>query len=119
MPHGGTPVQVGSHDYHLELVNDPTEGRMMAYVLDDHAEKPESVPPTTFDLIARIGGAEQRVTFTSMTNAAGTNVTSFVAAAEWLKTATNFEGTIPKITLGNETFENINFSYPRGKRHAH
>jgi hypothetical protein len=119
MPHGGTPVQVGPHDYHLELVNDPTEGRMTAFVLDDHGEKPEMVAPTTFELVARINGAENRLTFRPMTNAAGTNVSAFTAIAEWLKSATNFEGVIPRITLGNETFENITFSYPQGKKHSH
>src|SRR5688572_3567783 len=54
-PHGGTPVQVGGHDFHLELVNDTHAGKMLAYVYDDHLEHAESVPPATFDLVAKIG----------------------------------------------------------------
>src|SRR5688500_7082232 len=42
-PHGGTPVQVGDHGFHLELVPDPVEGKLLAYVLDAHAEGGVSV----------------------------------------------------------------------------
>lgn len=119
MPDGGTPVQVGPHDYHLELVNDPSEGRMTAFVLDEHSEKPKTVSPTTFELIARMVGAEHRLTFNPLTNASATSISAFSAQADWLKTATNFEGTIPKISLSGESFENITFTYPKGKKHSH
>src|SRR5688572_8391618 len=33
-PHGGTPVEVGDHGFHLELVPDAVDGKMLAYVLD-------------------------------------------------------------------------------------
>ncbi|MGV3773622.1 MAG: hypothetical protein ACO1QB_12020 [Verrucomicrobiales bacterium] len=119
LPHGGAPVQIGPHDYHLELVNDPTEGKMTAYVLDDHAEKPKNVSPTTFEMLARFGGTEQRLTFQPLTNATSANISAFAASADWLKTATNFDGEIPTITLGGETFQNIKFSYPKGVKHSH
>jgi hypothetical protein len=119
--HGGTPVKVGEHDFHLELVNDPQAGKMLAYVFDDHMEHAENVPPTTFDLIAKMSGQEQRVTFNpgEGPTPATTNVSVFSATADWLKTATNFEGVIPTITLGKETFTNVTFSYPKGSRHSH
>ena len=119
-PHGGTPVQVGGHDFHLELVNDTHAGKMLAYVFDDHLEHAESVPPTTFELIAKIGAMEHRATFNpgDGSRPALAEVNVFHATADWLKTATNFDGVIPTITLKNETFTNVTFSYPKGSSHT-
>ena len=63
LPHGGTPVRVGSHSYHLELVRDPDKGRLHAYVLDGHAEKYVNVREKSFDMVATVAGTEQRMTF--------------------------------------------------------
>src|SRR5688572_28783786 len=86
-PHGGTPVQVGGHDFHLELVNDAGAGKMLAYVFDAHLEHAESVPPTTFELTAKVGGTEQRAIFNpgDGSRPALTEVNVFHATADWLK----------------------------------
>lgn len=121
-PHGGTPVQLGDHGFHLELVIDPIDGKLLAYVLDGHVEKAVEVPATTFELIAKTGGQEHRLTFNAATNApnATAGKTSvFSAPAAALAKVTSFEGVIPKITLDGKTFENVTFSYPKGTRHAH
>ena len=115
-------MQVGDHGFHLELVSDPIDGKMHAYVLDDHMEKYVKVPLTTFELIAKTGGEEQRLTFTSVTNppsGSATNTSHFSASAASFANLTNFEGVIPKITLDGKTFENVTFSYPKGSRHSH
>src|SRR5215203_2036407 len=86
LPHGGTPVVVGSHGYHLELVRDAEKGRLQAYVLDGHAEKYVDVPEKSFDLLATVGGKEQKLTFNRVaapgkTQAADSSV--FEGTAEW------------------------------------
>ena len=121
-PHGGTPVQVGDHGFHLELVSDPIDGKMLTYVLDGHMEEYVKVPLTTFELVAKGGGQEQRLTFRPVTNApsgSATNTSLFSALAPGVAGLTNFDGTIPKITLDGKTFENVTFSYPKGSRHSH
>ena len=113
---------VGDHGYHLELVHDSTEGKMLAYVLDDHLEKYVKVPLASFELIAKAGGEQHHLSFNSVTNAphgTSTNTSLFSASGSWLNSATRFEGSIPKITLDGETFENITFSFPKGTRHEH
>jgi hypothetical protein len=55
-PHGGTPVLVAEHTYHLELVRDVAAGSMQAYVLDDELEKYVAVPETNFTLHATFAG---------------------------------------------------------------
>jgi hypothetical protein len=121
-PHGGTPVQVGDHGFHLELVPDPVDGEMLAYVLDAHMEKEVRVSGGAFELIAKAGTQEHRLSFTPSTNApnATADKTSvFSATATNLNSLTNFEGVIPKITLDGKTFENVKFSYPKGSAHSH
>ena len=121
-PHGGTPVQVGDHGFHLELVPDAVDGKMLAYVLDAHLEKEVGVSGGAFELIAKAGTQEHRLTFNPVTNApnATADKTSvFSATATNLNSLTNFEAVIPKITLDGKTFENVTFSYPKGTRHAH
>src|SRR5688572_27181894 len=104
-PHGGTPVQVGDHAFHLELVPDAVDGKMLAYVLDAHMEKQVSVSGGAFELIAKVVGAgaqEQRLSFSPVTNAPNATVDKtsvFSAAVPNVNTLTNFEGVIPKITL--------------------
>lgn len=95
-PHGGTPVVIGGDKFHLELVHDATVGKMQAYVLDGHLESYVQVPETSFVLVAKVG--EQ---------------------ADWLKTAKEFAGSIPTITLNGATFTKISFPFPKGTKHVH
>jgi hypothetical protein len=121
LPHGGTPVIVGSHGYHLELVRDAEKGRLQAYVLDGHAEKYVDVPEKSFDMVATVGGKEQRLTFNRVaapgkTLAADSNV--FEGTAAWVKSATNFNAVIPTITLKGKTFKDVKVTFPKGSIHS-
>lgn len=122
-PHGGTPVVVAEHKYNLELVRDGAAGLMQAYVLDDGFHDFVRVPETNFTVLANIEGRTERAEFMRVTNAMSPNPGDpsfqFAAQAEWLKTATNFEGMIPTITLKGGTFTNITFPFPKGTRHEH
>src|SRR5215207_7348381 len=121
LPHGGTPVIVGSHGYHLELVRDAEKGRLQAYVLDGHAEKYVDVQESSFDLVATIGAKEERVTL-QRTPAAGKPLSQssslFEGTADWVKTATNFNAVIPTITLKGKTFKDVKVSFPKGSIHS-
>jgi hypothetical protein len=120
LPHGGTPVVVGSHGYHLELVRDAEKGRLQAYVLDGHAEKYVDVPESSFDLVATIGAKQEKLTL-QRTPVAGKPLSQassvFEGTAECVKTATNFNAVIPTITLKGKTFKDVKVSFPKGSIH--
>ena len=122
-PHGGTPVVVEAHKYNLELVRDGDTGLMQAYVLDEDYHDFIRVPETNFALIANLAGRTERVQFLRATNAMSPTPADpsflFEARAEWLKTATNFDGSIPSITIKGQTFTNITFPFPKGTQHIH
>jgi hypothetical protein len=120
LPHGGTPVVVGSHGYHLELVRDAEKGRLQAYVLDGHAEKYVDVPESSFDLVATIGTKEERLTLrrTPVAGKPASPASSlFEGTADWVKTATNFNAVIPNITLKGRTFRDVKVAFPKGSIH--
>jgi hypothetical protein len=122
-PHGGTPVVVAEHKYHLELVRDATNGLMQAYVLDDHLHDFIRVAETNFTLVANLGGQTEHLEFQRTTNAMSPSPSDpsflFEARADWVKNATSFEGLIPSITLKGQTFTNITFPFPKGTQHTH
>ena len=121
-PHGGTPVAVGHHKYNLELVRDGQAGTLQAYVLDAHFEKFVAVPETNFTLLAKVDGREERAEFRQLPATPPSSDGSsylFATRGEWIKTATNFEGLIPTITLKGRTYTNIAFPFPKGSVEEH
>ncbi|MHB1306267.1 MAG: hypothetical protein ACYDC1_07465 [Limisphaerales bacterium] len=122
-PHGGTPVVVADDQFHLELVHDPTAGRMQAYVLDGHLEGYVQVSETSFGMVAKAAGKDELLTFRRAPESTSGNVPEksslFEAQAEWLKSAREFEGHIPALTLNGARFTNISFSFPKGSKHVH
>ena len=120
LPHGGTPVVVGLHGYHLELVRDAEKGRLQAYLLDGHAEKYVDVPESSFEMVATIGAKQEKLTL-QRTPAAGKPLSQassvLEGTAEWVKTATNFNAVIPTITLKGKTFKDVKVSFPKGSIH--
>lgn len=121
-PHGGTPVMIAEEKFHLELVPDPSSGKMQAYVLDGHLEGYVPVPETNFVLEAKSSGATRQLEFLRVPEVQSSNIaaksTLFEAKAEWLNTVKEFEGSIPTITLNGSTFTNISFPFPKGTKHV-
>ncbi|MBE0544485.1 MAG: hypothetical protein IH623_24360 [Verrucomicrobia bacterium] len=122
-PHGGTPVVIADDKFHLELLLDATAGKMQAYVLDGHLEGYIQVPETSFVLVAKVGEQTEQLNFQRAPAPGSTTVPEksslFEAQADWLKTAKEFAGGIPSVTLNGATFTNISFSFPKGSKHVH
>ena len=115
-------MAVGKHKYNLEFVRDGDAGSMQAYLMDAHFEKFVAVPETNFTLMAKVDGREERADFRQMpATPPSSDGSSYVFATrgEWIKTATNFEGLIPTITLKGRTYTNIVFRFPEGLVEEH
>jgi hypothetical protein len=122
-PHGGTPVMIGNGNFHLEIVADPTVGKIQAYVLDGHLERYVQVPETRFVLEARTDGATHQIEFLRAPDLQSGSIVAksalFEGKAEWLDTVRAFDGRITQITLNGNTFTNILFPFPEGTKHVH
>jgi hypothetical protein len=119
LPHGGTPVLIAEDQFHLELVLDAPAARIQAYVLDGHLEGYVPVTETNFALNARLGDRAGHLAFRRVPGQNPPASSLFEAQADWLKTAREFEATLPSITLAGKTFTNISFSFPKGSKHVH
>jgi len=117
-PHGGTPVAIGDDEYHIEFVLDPAAGTLSAYLLDDEMEDFVRSDMPSFEVVAKVGGAERTLVFKPVANSAtGETVGDtalFAAQADWLKTAKEFDAVIKSVTLDGTVFTGIDFNFPKG-----
>jgi hypothetical protein len=115
-PHGGTPVALGEN-YHIEFVLDTESGTLSAYILDDEMEGFVRSNMPSFEVTAKMGGAEQTLVFKPVANpATGETVGDtalFTAQAGWLKTTKTFDAVIKSVTLDGTTFTNVAFNFPK------
>lgn len=117
-PHGGTLVEIGEHQYNLELVRDAATGTLSGYVLDAHAENFVRLPLQAITLTATVGGTANTLVLQAVANpATGESVgdtSQFVAQADWLKTVASFDISITEISIRGTKFEKIAFNFPKG-----
>lgn len=117
-PHGGTPVELGAEEYHLELVLDADAGKLQAFVLDGEMEKFIRIPAESIEFgIKRDGPGETLVLNAVASNATGEKVgdtSLFETQAGWLKTTRAFDARLKQIAIQGHTYENVSFSFPKG-----
>lgn len=117
-PHGGTPVELGHEEYHLEFVRDAAAGKLQAYVLDGHLDRFIRIPAASLELTARFAGQEEILVLTPVaSNATGETVGDtalFEAQADWLKTHGDFDAVLKAITIRTKTYTNVMFNFPKG-----
>lgn len=117
-PHGGTLVELGDHQFNLELVHDPSAGRLTIYLLDAHAESFVRVPLREFTLVALVRGRRETVPMTARANAAtGETVgdsAEFAAEAPWLASKVAFDGLIPALEIRGVPFSEVRFAFRSG-----
>lgn len=110
-PHGGTLIEVGQHAYNLELVHDRAAGKLTVYVLDAHAENFVRIPAPQIELIAITGGERRPLALQAVANTATGetvgNTSQFEAQADWLKSVTEFPGTVTEVEIRGTKFRNL------------
>jgi len=114
-PHGGTLIELGEHAFNLELVRDAAAGKLTVYLLDGHAENFVRISAPSFEIVATIAGAKQKLTLLAVANAAtGEKVgatSQFEVTADWLKTTAAFDGVITALTIRDNSFKSVPFGF--------
>ena len=117
-PHGGTLIELGEHAFNVELVRDAATGKLTAYLLGGHAENFVRISAPAFEITATVAGAKQTLTLVAVANAAtGEKVgatSQFEATADWLKTTAAFNGVITALTIRDNAFKGVAFTFPQG-----
>ncbi|MBC8002596.1 MAG: hypothetical protein H7X97_08420 [Opitutaceae bacterium] len=117
-PHGGTAIELGDEEFHLELVLDRATGRLKAYVLDGHLENFVRITPASFEIEAKTVGGEWSLVFKAVPNqSTGEKVgdtSMFESTAEWLKSVESFEGKLKELEIKGKRFAGVAFNFPKG-----
>ena len=122
--YGGVLVEVGSHEFNLEVLVDPQAGKLTLWTLDAHAEDYVRIPARTLALSGTADGGvertlEARAVANSATGEVEGNTAQFEASADWLKGAKDVEGSVKSVTLGGKTFTDLRFDWPHGAADGH
>jgi hypothetical protein len=116
--HGGTPVVLGSDEYHLEFVLDPLSGRMEAYVMDGEFENFVRIEASSFEITAKLSDADRSLVFRAVANNAtgekAGDTAQFEAQADWLKGVTNFSAVLKDLNIRGSDYRQITFNFPKG-----
>jgi len=117
-PHGGVPVVLGDEAYHLELILDPAEGKLQAYLLDGELENFVRSAAPSLEITATVAGARQSLVLRAVANpATGETVgdtSLFEGRADWLRTVGHFDAVLESLTIRGTTFTHVAFNYPKG-----
>ena len=117
-PHGGTAVELGNEEYHIELVLDAASGKLQAYVMDGELENFVRIAPPSFEIAARLGDQTETLVFNAVANSATCETIGdtalFEVQAGWLKTAKNFDAILKQLNVKGKNYENVAFNFPKG-----
>jgi hypothetical protein len=115
-PSGGVAVELGDHQFHLDILSEPATGVIKAWVMDAHAENFVRVPLTNLSLEVVAGGSTQTVVLqaqgSTVTGETVGDTSMFQGQADALKGVAQFTGTIPVITIRDYNFRGVGFEYP-------
>lgn len=113
---GGQLVEVGRHQYNLEILPETAAGRLTVWILDAHAENYVRVTNAVLPLTVTVGGSDRAVELRAVANpASGETVgdtAQFQADAPWLAEHPTFAGRLDSFTLRGTTFTNLVFRHP-------
>jgi hypothetical protein len=115
-PNGGTLVELGQHQFNLELLHDPVAGTLTVHVLNDHATGIVRLDALELPVVLRVEGAERRLLLRPVENRLSSETVGdssvFSAQADWLRLGAGLEGHFPAITIRGLRFEQVRFGLP-------
>lgn len=117
-PHGGTAVDLGDEEAHLEFVLDAAVGKLTCYVLKPHMSGFQRITQEALELTATVAGKAETLTLKAVANAAtgekAGDTSQFETQADWLKTAKNFDAVLKSATVLGKTYSATKFNFPKG-----
>lgn len=106
-------IEVGDHQFNVELVHDAAAGTLTLYTLDAHAENFVRTAMPAIELSVTAGGQTRTLSLLPVASAAtGETVgatSQYQAEAPWLKGATALTGTITRLDFNGAAFGQVSF----------
>jgi hypothetical protein len=120
---GGQLVEIGKHQFNLEVLLDATKGRLTVWVLDAHAEGYVRIPAKSLELALKAGGTESVLSLAAVANAASGetvgDTSQFEATADSLKGLAAFAGTVKGLNIRGQSFGDVAIQYPEKHESKH
>jgi len=123
-PFGGRLVELGDHEFQVELVHSAEEGTLDAHLFDGHVEVP--VPTTQKLLQVKVAVGDMMVVVdlkpvaNPYTKEEAGKASNFSGQHDKLKGLEEFEGALIELELAGKTFKNVAFVYHAdGDHHDH
>jgi hypothetical protein len=118
-PHGGTLLVLGDRLGHIEVVLDPTSGRLTLYALDGHAENPVRMTEPSLALtVTPDGGTPIELQVAAQENAltgeTPGDTSQFAVTDERLKNLQRFQGQIGPMSFRGTSIAETEFNFPDG-----
>jgi hypothetical protein len=120
--HGGTLVEIGDHEYNVDLVRDAATGTLRAYVLGAHAKGKDDIvrlAARTFTAEITAAGQKHTLVFQALAHAETGeklgDTSRFEARADWLKTTAEFDGVFTVLVIEGHSFTATPFNFPQGR----
>ncbi|MBL7644983.1 MAG: hypothetical protein JNK74_02225 [Candidatus Hydrogenedentes bacterium] len=118
-PHGGTLLVLGGHLGHIEVVLDPSSGRLTLYSLDGHAESPVRMKePNLVLTVIPEGGTPFELQVAAQENAltgeTSGDTSQFSVTDERLKNLQRFQGRIGPLSFRGTSINETEFNFPDG-----
>lgn len=117
-PHGGTAIELGEEEAHLEFVLDAAAGKLTCYVLKAHMAGFQRITQPALELTATVGGKAETLTLQAVANASTGekpgDTSQFEAQADWLKSAKTFDAVLKGINVRGKDYPPLKFNFPKG-----
>lgn len=124
--YGGRLVELGEHEFQVELLHYPEDGRLEAYLWDGHVEVPVPTTQKGMQIKVSVGDMMIVVELAPATNPyakeAEGKTAKFEGQHDKLKGLGEFEGELIEVSLADKTFKSIAFVYgaePHDHDHDH
>ena len=117
-PHGGTAIDLGDEEAHLEFVLDAATGKLTCYVLQGHMAGFQRITQESLELTATVGGKAETLTLKAVANAAtgekAGDTSQFETQADWLKSAKSFDAVVKNVSVRGKSYAALKFNFPKG-----
>jgi hypothetical protein len=115
---GGHLIELGDHEFQVEIVLYPETGTLEAYVWDGHVEHDVPVAMKSLAVHATVGDTSHEIVLHGDANLYGKNAegkwSKFKGQHDSLKKVDHFDGALAEMTIAGKTFPAAVFHYHLG-----
>ena len=117
-PHGGTLLELGDHDAHLELVVDAESGEMILYVLDATAERGVRIAQPAVNVLSTTRDISTALHLAAVgsprTGERVGDASEFRVTSDALRGARRVDVRIESVTVRGQTYDNVRVVWTSG-----